>query len=172
MPSFHSRVFIDISMWWLRDLLGFVQAFFFFFLRVEGNCFEASLLNLSLRKFSRLKMLPTILPIEMAAGEGEVTNDTREELLLSRYWAHWQESGFGVIRNQLAELNGSSESPLDSPVPKHCLLCNLLVNIFHKRFPPALPPAPLFADYKCLRGAVAWQLLWHPVICFETFLNP
>lgn len=43
---------------------------------------------------------------------------------------------FGVIRNQLAELNGSSESPLDSRVPKHCLLCNLLVNIFHKRFPP------------------------------------
>lgn len=47
-------------------------------------------------------MLPTILPIEMAAGEGEVMNDTREELLLSRYWAHWQESGFGVIRNQLS----------------------------------------------------------------------
>lgn len=42
---------------------------------------------------------------------------------------------FGVIRNQLAELNESFESPLDSQVPKHCLQCNLLVNIFHKKFP-------------------------------------
>lgn len=41
-----------------------------FFLRVEGNCFEVSLLNLSLRKLSRPKMLPTILPIEMAPGAG------------------------------------------------------------------------------------------------------
>lgn len=42
---------------------------------------------------------------------------------------------FGVIRNQLSELNGSSELPSDTQVPKHCLQCNLLVNIFHKRFP-------------------------------------
>lgn len=42
---------------------------------------------------------------------------------------------FGVIRNQLAELKGSSESPPDSPMPKNCLQAKLLVNIFHSRFP-------------------------------------